>query len=84
MCLHFRESAAGINRLSYFLAVNLAYIPMLLISPFIYLSIYYNIAAFVGMSEFVCVLYKHYSTVDAGEGGWERVGAVPSGGCGGA
>ena len=49
----FRESAAGINRVSYFLAVNLAYIPVLLITPVIYLSIYYSIAAFLGMCEFV-------------------------------
>ena len=44
----FRESAAGINRVSYFLAVNIAYIPVLFISPAVYLSIYYSIAAFLG------------------------------------
>jgi hypothetical protein len=40
---------------SYFVAVNLAYIPVLLISPAVYLSIYYSIAAFLGRCEFVCL-----------------------------
>lgn len=52
---YFRESSAGINRVSYFLAVNLANIPVLLISPAVYLSIYYSIASFLGECEFLCV-----------------------------
>ncbi|CAB4031970.1 white-brown complex homolog 30 [Paramuricea clavata] len=51
----WRESASGINRVSYFFAVNLAYIPVLLISPAVYLSIYYSIAAFLAP------FYLHYA-----------------------
>ena len=47
----FRESASGINRVSYFLAVNLAYIPILLASPAVYLSIYFSVASFLGKLE---------------------------------
>ncbi|XP_046860525.1 ABC transporter G family member 28-like isoform X2 [Xenia sp. Carnegie-2017] len=43
----WRESASGINRVSYYLAVNIAYIPILLVSPAVYLSLYYSIAAFL-------------------------------------
>ncbi|XP_028399688.1 ABC transporter G family member 28-like [Dendronephthya gigantea] len=58
----WRESAAGINRLSYFLAVNLSNIPVLLISPAVYLSIYYSIASFLApfalhYAVFVCAWY---------------------------
>lgn len=37
-----RESAAGVNKLSYFLAVNVCQLPIILISPLIYLSLQYS------------------------------------------
>lgn len=61
MC--YRESASGINRVSYYLAVNIAYIPILLVSPAVYLSLYYCIAAFLGkfatsINAYVCIIFN--------------------------
>ena len=39
--LHCSEAAAGVNRISYFVAVNVAQIPIIVITPVVYLSLLY-------------------------------------------
>lgn len=41
----WREAAAGVNRISYFVAVNVAQIPVILITPVVYLSLLYPLIA---------------------------------------
>ncbi|KAL9979697.1 hypothetical protein ACROYT_G017399 [Oculina patagonica] len=41
----WREAASGINRVSYFVAVNVAQIPIILITPIVYLSLLYPLVA---------------------------------------
>ncbi|XP_046846445.1 ABC transporter G family member 28-like isoform X3 [Xenia sp. Carnegie-2017] len=41
----WRESASGVNRFSYFLAVNFSQIPILLIMPLVYLSFLYTLTS---------------------------------------
>ncbi|XP_028413508.1 ABC transporter G family member 28-like [Dendronephthya gigantea] len=41
----WRESAAGVNRVSYFLAVNFAQLPILVIMPLVYLSLLYTLTS---------------------------------------
>ena len=45
MLFTFREAASGINRVSYFVAVNVAQIPIILITPIVYLSLLYPLVA---------------------------------------
>ena len=40
-----REAASGINRVSYFVAVNVAQIPIILITPIVYLSLLYPLVS---------------------------------------
>lgn len=54
MCL-FREAASGINRVSYFVAVNVAQIPIILITPVIYLSLLYPLVSPRGICNLVIV-----------------------------
>ena len=39
------EAAAGVNRISYFVAVNVAQIPIIVITPVVYLSLLYPLIA---------------------------------------
>lgn len=39
----WREAATGVNRLAYFLAANLAQLPILVLTPLIYLSVLYTL-----------------------------------------
>lgn len=48
----WREAAAGINRISYFVAVNVAQIPIILITPVVYLSLLYPLIAPRGYFRF--------------------------------
>nr|XP_058973128.1 uncharacterized protein LOC131799421 [Pocillopora verrucosa] len=41
----WREAAAGVNRISYFVAVNVAQIPIIVITPVVYLSLLYPLIA---------------------------------------
>ncbi len=41
----FRESAAGVNRVSYFLAVNFAQMPIMVVMPLVYLSLQYTLTS---------------------------------------
>eukprot|EP00039_Didymoeca_costata_P009519 m.126277 g.126277 ORF g.126277 m.126277 type:complete len:897 (-) comp14512_c0_seq3:966-3656(-) len=41
----WRESASGVNRLSYFVAANLANLPMQILSALVYLSIYFTLVS---------------------------------------
>ncbi|XP_028413905.1 ABC transporter G family member 24-like [Dendronephthya gigantea] len=41
----WRESAAGVNRVSYFLAVNFAQLPILALMPLVYLSLLYTLTS---------------------------------------
>ncbi|CAB4016980.1 white-brown complex homolog 30, partial [Paramuricea clavata] len=41
----WRESAAGVNRVSYFLAVNFAQMPILVMMPLVYLSLLYTLTS---------------------------------------
>lgn len=41
----WRESASGINRVMYFLAVNISQIPIILITPVIFLSLFYTLVS---------------------------------------
>ncbi|CAB3987012.1 ABC transporter, ATPbinding domain containing [Paramuricea clavata] len=41
----WRESAAGVNRVSYFLAVNFAQMPILVLMPLVYLSLLYTLTS---------------------------------------
>jgi hypothetical protein len=41
----WREAASGVNRLSFFLGVNIAYLPILVLMPLIYLSLFYTFTA---------------------------------------
>ncbi|PFX16850.1 putative white-brown complex homolog protein 30 [Stylophora pistillata] len=43
--IFWREAAAGVNRISYFVAVNVAQIPVILITPVVYLSLLYPLIA---------------------------------------
>ena len=43
--LHCSEAAAGVNRISYFVAVNVAQIPIIVITPVVYLSLLYSLIA---------------------------------------
>ncbi|XP_065072396.1 uncharacterized protein LOC135696807 [Rhopilema esculentum] len=38
----WRESASGVNRFSYFLAVNVCQLPLILVTPLVYLSLQYT------------------------------------------
>lgn len=42
LCFIHRESASGVNRFSYFLAVNVCQLPIILITPLAYLSLQYT------------------------------------------
>ncbi|KAJ7380832.1 hypothetical protein OS493_007222 [Desmophyllum pertusum] len=50
----WRESASGINRVSYFVAVNVAQIPIILITPMVYLSLLYPLVAPRSSSPTLC------------------------------
>ncbi|XP_031574039.1 ABC transporter G family member 28-like, partial [Actinia tenebrosa] len=41
----WRESSTGINRLSYFLAVNIVQLPIIIITPMVYLSLLYPLVS---------------------------------------
>ncbi|CAH3118120.1 unnamed protein product, partial [Pocillopora meandrina] len=43
--IFWREAAAGVNRISYFVAVNVAQIPIIVITPVVYLSLLYPLIA---------------------------------------
>lgn len=45
LILFFRESAAGVNRVSYFFAVNFAQLPIIILMPLIYLSLQYTLTS---------------------------------------
>jgi len=40
---YWRESAAGVNRLAYFLAVNVCQIPIIVFAPLLYISLQYSL-----------------------------------------
>lgn len=69
MCL-FREAASGINRVSYFVAVNVAQIPIILITPLVYLSLLYPLVSPRGMCKYMCkymqTLLNRYPVTDVG------------------
>ncbi|XP_048580933.1 putative white-brown complex homolog protein 30 [Nematostella vectensis] len=56
----WREAASGVNRFSYFLAVDIAQVPIMLISPLVYLSLLYALA--IPRGQFI---YHYASTVGA-------------------
>ena len=43
--ISYREAGAGVNRLSYFLAVNIAQLPHIFLMPIMYLSLQYTFTA---------------------------------------
>ena len=47
------EAAAGVNRISYFVAVNVAQIPIIVITPVVYLSLLYPLIAPRGRNRIV-------------------------------
>eukprot|EP00794_Sanderia_malayensis_P016837 gene16838-18536_t len=53
----WRESACGVNRLSYFLAVNVCQLPLIMITPLVYLSLQYTFTAPRALFEY------HYGAV---------------------
>ena len=55
-----RESAAGVNRLSYFLAVNFAQLPILAIMPLVYLSLLYTLTSPRCKIPLNSLYYVHY------------------------
>lgn len=48
-----REAASGVNRVSYFVAVNVAQIPIILITPLVYLSLLYPLVSPRGMYKYM-------------------------------
>lgn len=48
----WREAASGVNRVSYFVAVNVAQIPIILITPLVYLSLLYPLVSPRGYFRF--------------------------------
>ena len=41
----WREAASGVNRLAYFLAVIVAHVPIIIVTPLVYLSLFYTFTA---------------------------------------
>ncbi|XP_048580438.1 putative white-brown complex homolog protein 30 [Nematostella vectensis] len=56
----WRESSTGINRLSYFLAVNVVQLPILVVTPMMYLSLLYPLVAPRGF-----LMYHYIATLAA-------------------
>ena len=52
----YREAASGINRVSYFVAVNVAQIPIILITPVVYLSLLYPLVSPRGSFKYIQTL----------------------------
>ena len=55
ICLS-REAANGVNRVSYFMAVNVAQIPIILITPVVYLSLLYPLVSPRGSFKYIQTL----------------------------
>ncbi|XP_031574041.1 ABC transporter G family member 28-like [Actinia tenebrosa] len=64
----WRESSTGINRLSYFLAVNIVQLPIIIITPMVYLSLLYPLISPRGylVYHYVATLAAEFSCTGTG------------------